>query len=185
VTRNPMAPPKLGKTRTVPKSFRVDEPALHAIEKDAEAQNVSLNTLVNQILKQYAEYDRFARKISTVKLSSSTFRGLLSGLEVEKVIEIAKSSGSGVPQAFAAAKSGRVDMKALLDHLRYLAAYAHLCDLSETVDSQEHSVTLIHDFGLNWSIFLVHYVTAMFGLIGVTPRVDMSDRSVSITLANP
>ena len=177
-------PPKAGKTRTVPKSFRVDEPALQAIEKDAVSHNVSVNTLVNQILKQYADYDRFAQKISTVKLSSSTFRGLLSGLDADKVIEVAKSSGSGVPQAFATAKSGRVDMKALLDHLSYLSAYAHLCEMSETVDSQVHNLTLIHDFGLNWSIFLVHYVTAMFGLIGITPKLEMSDRSVSITIPN-
>lgn len=175
-------PPKVDKTRTIPKSFRVDEPALQAIQKDAESQNLSLNSLVNQILKQYADYDRFARKINTVKLSSSTFRGLLSALDAKQVIEIAKASGSGVPQAMATAKSGRVDMKALLDHLRYLAAYAHLCELSETADSQGHSISLIHDFGLNWSIFLVHYVTAMFGLIGVMPKVEMSDRSVAITL---
>ena len=175
-------PPRAGKNRTVPKSFRIDEPALQAIDKDAESQNVSLNTLVNQIFKQYADYDRFARKISTVKLSSSTFRGLLSALDADKVIEVAKTSGSGVPQAFATAKSGRVDMKALLDHLRYLATYAHLYEMSEMVDAQAHNLTLIHDFGLNWSIFLVHYVTAMFGLIGVTPKIEMSDRSVSLTV---
>jgi hypothetical protein len=100
------------------------------------------------------------------------------------VIEVAKASGSGVPQALATAKSGRVDMKALLDHMRYLATYAHLCEMSETVDSQGQNVSLIHDFGLNWSIFLVHYLTAMFGLIGVTPKIEMSDRSVSVTIPN-
>jgi len=177
-------PPKAGKTRTVPKSFRVDEPALKAMEKDAETQNISLNTLVNQIFKQYSEYDRFARKINTVKLSSSTFRGLLSSLDTEKLIEVAKASGSGVPQALATAKSGRVDMKSLLDHMRYLATYAHLCEMSETVDPQGENISLIHDFGLNWSIFLVHYLTAMFGLIGVTPKIEMSDRSVSLTIPN-
>jgi len=177
-------PPKAGKTKTVPKSFRVDEPALQAIERDAEAQNVSLNTLVNQIFKQYADYDRFARKISTVKLSSSIFRGLFSSVDTERVIEVAKASGSGVPQALASAKSGRVDMKALLDHMRYLANYAHVCEMSETTDTQGRNVTLIHDFGLNWSIFLVHYVTAMFGLIGITPKIEMSDRSVSLTIPN-
>jgi len=175
-------PPRVGKTRTVPKSFRVDEPALQAMDKDAQSQNVSLNTLVNQIFKQYADYDRYARKISTVKLSSSTFRGLLSALDADKVIEVAKTSGSGVPQAFATAKSGRVNMKALLDHIRYLSVYAHLCEISETADAQGHNLTLIHDFGLNWSIFLVHYMTAMFGLIGVTPKIEMSDRSVSLTI---
>jgi hypothetical protein len=177
-------PPKAGKARTVPKSFRVDEQALLAIEKDAASQNVSLNTLVNQIFKQYADFDRFALKIGTVKLSSSTFRGLLSALDAQKVIEVAKTSGSGVPQAFATAKSGRVDMKALLDHLRFLAIYAHLCEMSETSDLQGHNITLIHDFGLNWSIFLVHYVTAMFGLVGVLPKIEMSDRSVSFTVPN-
>jgi len=177
-------PPKAGKTKTVPKSFRVDEPALQAIERDAEAQNVSLNTLVNQIFKQYADYDRFARKISTVKLSSSIFRGLLSSVDTERVIEVAKASGSGVPQALASAKSGRVDMKALLDHMRYLANYAHVSERSKTTDTQGRNVTLIHDFGLNWSIFLVHYVTAMFGLIGITPKIEMSDRSVSLTIPN-
>ena len=177
-------PPKAGKAKTVPKSFRVDQPALQAMEKDAETQNVSLNTLVNQVFKQYADYDRFARKINTVKLSSTTFRGLLASLETDRVIEVAKASGSGVPQALATAKSGRVDMKALLDHMRYLATYAHLCEMSETVDPQGRNISLIHDFGLNWSIFLVHYLTAMFGLIGVTPKIEMSDRSVSVTVPN-
>ena len=177
-------PPKAGKTRTTPKSFRVDEHAIREIEKDASSQNLSLNTLVNQIFKQYADYDRFARKISTVNVSSSTFRGLLSATDTQKVIELAKASGSGVPQAFAMAKSGRVDMRSLLDHLRFLATYARLCDMNETVDSQGHNLTLIHDFGLNWSIFLVHYVTAMFELIGVVPKIDMSDRSVSLTIPN-
>lgn len=177
-------PPKAGKARLVPKSFRVDEQALMAIEKDAESQNTSLNTLVNQIFKQYADFDRFARKISTVKVSSSTFRGLLSALDAQRVIEVARTSGSGVPQAFATAKSGRVDMNALLDHLRFLATYAHLFELSETLQPEGNNQTLIHDFGLNWSIFLVHYVTAMFGLIGVSPKIEMSDRSVSITIPN-
>lgn len=181
VTRVPM-PTKLGKTRTVPKSFRVDELALQAVEKEAESQNVSLNTFINQILKQYADYDRFASKIKTVKLSSSTFRSLFSVLDAEKVIEIAKVSGSGVPQALATAMNGRIDMKALLDHLRYLAFYAHLCEFSETTDTRAENLTLIHDFGLNWSIFLVHYVTAMFGLIGIVPKIEMSDTSVSVTV---
>jgi hypothetical protein len=177
-------PPKAGKTRTVSKSFRVDETALREIEKDAVSQNVSVNTFVNQIFKQYSDYDRFARKINTVNVSSSTFRDLLSAMDAQKVIELAKTSGSSVPQAFAMAKSGRVDMKSLLDHLRFLASYAHLCDLSETMDSQGYNLTLIHDFGLNWSIFLVHYVTAMFELIGVVPKIDMSDRLVSLTIPN-
>lgn len=180
-----MPPPRrTKKSRTVPKSFRIDEAALLAVEAEAASQSVSPNTLVNQILKQFAEFDRFARKINTVKVSSATFRGLLSAGEVDKIIEVAKAAGSSIPQAFATAKNGKVDRESLIDHVRSLATYAHLCEVSETIDAQGHVVTLIHDFGLNWSIFLVHYITAMFAQIGASPKVEMSDRSVIFTLAN-
>lgn len=177
-----MPAPKKPRPRTIPKSFRIDESASIAVEKEAVSQNVSSNTLVNQILKQFSEFDRFARRINTVKLSSSVFRGLLSEVDSEKVIEIAKTAGSSIPQAFATTKSGKVDVQSLVDHIRCLAMYAHLYEFSETVDSRSQLFTLVHDFGLNWSIFLLHYVNAMFEQIGISPKVDMSDRSVTFTL---
>lgn len=165
-------------SKTVPKSFRIDESAIRAVEAEALSLNVSPNTLVNQVLKQYAEFDRFAKKINTVKISSAPFRGLLSAADVGQLIEVAKSAGSSIPQAFVTAKHGKVNVETLIGHVRSLATYAQLFEFSETLDSQSRIVTLIHDFGLNWSIFLVHYITAMFAQIGFTPKLEMSDRSV-------
>jgi len=165
-------------SKTVPKSFRIDESAVRAVEAEAVSLNVSPNTLVNQVLKQYAEFDRFARKINTVKISSAPFRGLLSAADVDQLIEVAKSAGSSIPQAFVTAKHGKVNVETLIGHVRSLASYAQLFEFSETLDSHNRIVTLIHDFGLNWSIFLVHYITAMFAQIGFVPKLEMSDRSV-------
>lgn len=170
------------KSRTVPKSFRIDESALQAVEAEAVTQRVSPNTLVNQILKQFAEFDRFARKINTVKVSGAVFRGVLSAGDVEKIIEAAKQAGSSIPLAFATAKNGKVDRDSLTDHILSLATYAHLCEVSETSGSNGYVVTLTHEFGLNWSIFLVHYITAMFAHIGASPKLEMTDTSVTFTL---
>ncbi len=177
-----MPPSKTAKT--VPKSFRIDESALRAVEAEAASLSVSPNTLVNQILKQYAEFDRFARKINTVKISSAPFRGLLSATNVDQLIEVAKSAGSSIPQAFVTAKHGKIDLGSLINHVRSLATYAQLFEFSETIDPHGHVVTLIHDYGLNWSIFLVHYISAMLEQIGVSPKLEMSDRSVIFTLSN-
>jgi len=170
------------KSKTVPKSFRIDEPAIRAIEVEAASLNVTPNTLVNQILKQYAEFDRFARKIKTVKISSAPFRGILLAADVDQLINVAKTAGSSIPQAFATAKSGRVDLETFIGHIRSLASYAQLFEFSETLDMHGRVMTLMHDFGLNWSIFLVHYVTEMFTQIGFSPKIEMSDRSVILTL---
>jgi hypothetical protein len=176
--------PSKASARTMPKSFRIDESAFRAVEAEAASLSVSPNALVNQILKQYAEFDRFARKIDTVKLSSAPFRGILSAANVSQLIEVAKSAGSSIPQAFVTAKHGRIDLLSLINHLRSLATYAQLFEFSETFDTHGHVVTLIHDYGLNWSIFLVHYITAMLEQIGVSPKLEMSDRSVIFTLSN-
>ena len=175
VVRNPRA-------RTVSKSFRMDENAIQAVEKEASALNVSTNTLVNQILKQFSEFDRFARRMHTVKVSGSVFRSLLEQIDSDKVIEVAMAAGSSIPQAFAISKRGKVGTDSLLDYIRSSAMYAHLFEFSETDDGQKHLVTLVHDFGLNWSIFLVHYITAMFQQIGSSPKLEMSDKSVTFSI---
>ena len=93
-TRPSLPPPKKPKPKTVPKSFRVDESALIAVEKEATAQQVSSNTLINQILIQFSEFERFAKKINTVKPSSFVFRGLLEAADADKIIELAKSAAA-------------------------------------------------------------------------------------------
>ena len=177
-----MPTPQKTRTKTISKSFRIDEAASEALEREATALNVSTNTLVNQILKEFADFDRFAKRVSTVKVSSSIFRSFLEQMESDKVIEVAEATGSSIPQTFAISKSGRVVTESLLDYVRASAMYAHLFEFSETDDGQRRLITLVHDFGLNWSIFLVHYVTAMFQQIGISPEMEMSDRSVSFTL---
>jgi hypothetical protein len=177
-----MSASKKLRRRMVSKSFRLDESALIAVGREAASLNVSANTLVNQILKQFSEFDRFARRINTVKLSSSIFRGMLSAVNTDSLIEVAKTAGSSIPQALVTAKNGRVTVNSLLDHLRILAAYANLYEYSENLEAQGQVVTLMHDFGLNWSIFLTHYITSMFEQVGVSPKLEMSDRSVIVSL---
>jgi len=95
---------------------------------------------------------------------------------------MSQTAGSSIPQAFAMAKSGRVDLEAYIDHIQSLASYAQLFELSETFEVHGRVMTLLHDFGLNWSIFLVHYVTEMFTKIGFSQKIEMSDRSVILIL---
>jgi hypothetical protein len=170
------------RSKTVPKSFRVDESAMKATEVEAASLNVSPNTLVNQILTQYAEFDRFARKIKTVKISSMPFREILSAADLDQLIDVAKTAGSSIPQASATAKSGRADLVGFVGHIRSLASYAQLFEFSETLDLHGRVMTPIHDLGLNWSIFLVHYLTEILAQMGFSPKIEMSDRSVIVML---
>jgi hypothetical protein len=153
-----------------------------AVEKEAGARNISPNTLVNQILKRFAEFERFAERINTVQVSGAIFRNLLSGVEEGTVIEVAKSTGSSIPQAFVNSKGDKVAEDSLVDYLRLSSTYSRLFEFNENENLENHLITLVHEFGLNWSIFLVHYLTAMFEQVGISLKLDMSDRSVTFNL---
>src|SRR5215211_8154719 len=74
------------KTRSV--TFRLDSKVIDEIQEEADNREISLNVLVNQVLKRYAEWDRYENKIGMMPVP----RMILSNL-IDRAISIAKSSG--------------------------------------------------------------------------------------------
>jgi hypothetical protein len=54
--------------KTAIRSFRVDEAALEVIEKEAKTRSVSVNTLVNQMLVSFVNFDTYLEPLSMVKI---------------------------------------------------------------------------------------------------------------------
>jgi hypothetical protein len=74
------------KTRSV--TFRLDSTVIDELQTEANNREISLNVLVNQILKRYEEWDRYENKIGMIPVP----RVILSNL-IDKAISIAKRSG--------------------------------------------------------------------------------------------
>src|SRR5215203_6726032 len=74
------------KSRSI--TFRLDSKVIDELQTEANNREVSLNVLVNQILKRYAEWDRYENKIGMIPVP----RVILSNL-IDKAISIAKRSG--------------------------------------------------------------------------------------------
>ena len=84
--------------KTATASFRLDESALAAIQEDAKKQNVSVNTLLNQLVLTYANYDRPMKRFRMIKLPASTFKHMLEAATNETVTEAGHSTGEDVPR---------------------------------------------------------------------------------------
>jgi histone H3/H4 len=150
------------KEKTVTISFRVSESALRALQEDSKKQNVSLNTLANQMFVTYADYDRFLQKFHMVKLSTPTLKRIMNAATDDAIIEAGRSAGSSLPQSFMLAKTGETSVANALEYLRSMGAHANLFDYSEVVHEGKTSVTLSHDLGNKGTLFLTHYVESIF-----------------------
>ena len=83
---DPLQKPKKRKTRCI--TFRIDEGVVQELTNESEQKEVSLNVLVNQILKRYSEWDRYENKIGVIPVPKVMLTKLIN-----KSLTIAKDAG--------------------------------------------------------------------------------------------
>ena len=64
--------------RTATMTFRIDEQILNLLKKESERRDISLNILVNHILKQYAEWGMYACKAGMVPVAKPVVSALFN-----------------------------------------------------------------------------------------------------------
>ena len=156
--------------------------ALESLQEDAKAQNVSINTLLNQLLLTYVNYDRPMNRFQMLKLAASTFRHVLQGSHDETIAEAGRLAGSDVPRTFILAKCGRLTKENSLNYLKTMSTYAKLFDYSEVLNEGALSVTLSHNFGAKGTLFLQHYVKAMFAPVDIQAKFFPDENAVVFEL---
>src|SRR5579872_6116068 len=170
------------KSKTDTASFRLDESALAALQEDAKKQNVSVNTLLNQLVLTYADFDRPMKRFQMIKLPASTLRYLLQGTNDEAVIAAGTSVGNDVPRTYILAKWGEITVENCLQYLRTMSNHSKMYEFSQVAHGGNISVTLSHNFGAKGSLFLQHYVKAIFAHMGLYPKFSPSENSVVFEL---
>src|SRR5688500_13710846 len=69
-----------GSSSTV-RSFRIDKSLSEILNAEAERMGVSVNAMINSVLKQYAEFTRFQSKLVMIIVNREVFKSLLGRLE--------------------------------------------------------------------------------------------------------
>ena len=67
-------------TKTVTATFRIEEEAFRDLQEDARRQNVSVNTLVNQMFLAYSHYDRLMKRFHVIKDPIKNLQDHLGGV---------------------------------------------------------------------------------------------------------
>ncbi len=165
--------------KTVPKSFRINEKALFAIQEEAKRQNLSVNTLVNQLLLDYSEFGRLVQRMNALRVSRQTFSEILKATTDDGMIKAGQVAGKSAPSALITSKSGEVTLNTVLEYIRDLSAYANLFEYGEKNEMGRTTITLVHELGLKWSLFIANYLIEAFRAAGIQPKFSTSDRAVT------
>ncbi len=175
------------KSRSVP--FRLDSKVIDELQTEADNREISLNVLVNQVLKRYADWDRYENKIGMMPV----LRMILSNL-IDKAISVAKSSGikdvdhyrdeiiqQAAELAFTLMKDSVLFMKKqynLWVVLSVLEEYMKVSGIKadhKLEGSRKHVFIIQHELGENWSLFTKELLELIFEkLANVKAEINMT-----------
>ena len=181
-------------TRTRSITFRLD-PNVDNLQREADQKEISLNVLVNQVLRRYVKWDTFEPKIGMMPvpkiiLSTCFNKAILaaneSGMNRDEIEshrdEMIKSAAE---ISFSLIKDSALLMKRtynLWTVLEILQEYMKVSDMKSDhrIEAGNNHVFIIqHELGENWSLFTRVLLNLIFeNLASVRPDVNTTPNTI-------
>lgn len=181
------------RTRSI--TFRLDPNTVDNLQREADQKEISLNVLVNQVLRRYVKWDTFEPKIGMMPvpkiiLSTCFNKAILaaneSGMNQDEIEshrdEMIKSAAE---ISFSLIKDSALLMKRtynLWTVLEILQEYMKVSDMKSDhrIEAGNNHVFIIqHELGENWSLFTKVLLNLIFeNLASVKPDVNTTPNTI-------
>lgn len=145
-------------------SFRIDSGILDELQQEAELKQVSLNTLANQIFKEYVEWYASAPKAGYVTVRKSLIVKMLNDLTEDQILDYAKITAKD-SRDINLLLTGEYTLSSALkviEHKIRISGYRYRREIKG--DTQNYIIQ--HDLGLKWSMYLGALFKAEFEEVG-------------------
>jgi hypothetical protein len=162
------------KTRSV--TFRIDASVIDELQSESDNREISLNVMVNQILKRYAEWDRYENKIGMMPVP----KVILSSL-VDRCMILAKHAGVKDLDTYRAEiirQAAKTAFELMKDSVLYMKKQYNLWVVLSVLEeymkvsgikadhkiegSRKHIFVINHELGENWSLFTKELLRLIF-----------------------
>jgi hypothetical protein len=95
-------------------AFRLDEDNVTKLRIEAQKQGISLNSLMNQVLKSFLEWHIFEPKVGFVPILKPVVEELFAKMSKEQIAQIAENTGKEEVQNAVYFMKGKIDLDSFL-----------------------------------------------------------------------
>jgi len=157
------------------RTVRIPETLDKGLRKLAEKRNTSVNALVEDSLTRLIEFDQYVEELDYGMVRKAF---LVKGLEYLTEDEIREFGG------WAATEIGSETLRfygaypnadsAIRTYESIISKYGRLYNFRHEVEGKDHTITLSHRMGKNWSIFFEENLKTIFGRLGIDLETERS-----------
>ena len=170
------------KTTTI--TLRIDTEVMQSLYNKAGQDDISLNALVNQVLKRYVEWNMYEAKAGMIPLPKPVAKELFQRLGREDIIKMAKGvAKSAVYDIALFMKGGKMDPDLFVSW--FLSRMKNCSEITETNVGEENSESrtyiIKHDLGENWSLYHKALLESIFNDMLARP-IQINTTGATLTL---
>jgi hypothetical protein len=171
------------KRKNVGRPFRIDAGLLNVFNEEAEKQGVSVNSLLNRLLQQYA-YLRYMMRYSTITLTRKGFTGILECCSDDEIKENGINAGSVITRTLLLTMGVTPNYTVVICLVeKLLSEFAGWFECDNHIKEDKEILHMCHDMGMKWSIYRSGAASGMFNFILKQEiGIEVSDSAISVTL---
>jgi hypothetical protein len=175
---------RLSHGRSESVSFRLGKEILAELKREAEQNQINLNTLVNQIFDYYIKFANSA-KAEMIPVSKATIKELVERCSDDEIKSIAERVFKKIGTDIAFQLRGKADFESGVDILEYYLKatgrpYKHTTDEH---NKKRHTFIIQYGMGRKWSLYVAEALrTAFEPVLAKKAEYTISDNMVAITL---
>jgi len=175
--------------KTITRTFRIREYWDQVLQEEATRQGISVNVLLNKLLRKYSLYSRWSNRNSDVSFPQQIIREILKTVQVESLTEAGTRCGAldavNIVNSLGLALNYDSFTYLVTEHLggphfaRWFQCFHH-------TQGNKDIFHLQHDLGTEWSAFLEKYVLSFLHSITDTEATTrVYDYAVTLEVTRP
>lgn len=157
-------------------SCRLDKTIFELLQEDSKTRGISLNSLVNKIMKRYISWERYADQIGFIPLAKETVRLIFEALDEKKIQAIAKASGKTVPRDLIILMFNKIDFSSTISFMEITCA--RFGTVQHRVEGDTHELTIHHGVSKKFSNFMAEGTKAMAEELGFKITIKSADTNL-------
>lgn len=167
------------------RSFRVDTELSKVLDEESERMGVSVNALVNMILKRYSEFTRFLSKIDLVVVNRELLKSLFDSYPNDDIYGLGITAGEMIPRDTILFWKKTLSFETVLEYIeKIICRYGFLGTYDETSQNDERIIVIRHRLGKKGSQFLHGYLKATLkNTLNLDSTFELTESSVKLQIA--
>jgi predicted DNA-binding ribbon-helix-helix protein len=169
--------------KTTTMTFRIESDIIQRLKNKAEQDEITLNTLVNHILKRYIEWGMYAEdRIGIVSIARPVAEELFNKMDKEEVVRLATEVGKGAAIDLTLFMKGNLSPSSFIDWFLPRMKNSSASVASKSNSDGVQSYVIKHDMGENWSLYHKTVVESIFNEMQKPIHIGATESTLTLEI---